>query len=194
MENITDNQFTEWNQGIKSGSKNSYSDFFRACYEHYVRFAYRYVKSKDQACDLAQEAFIKLWKHREQLDTSKSLKSYMFTIIRNLCLNHIRDYKNRFEHLEDKEQSVHALIIHQEQEGTSYVEQTIEIIEKLIKQLPERQREAFELSRFDGLLHNEIAEVMNISERTVNNHIVSASNFLREKYEVYNRRDIDIAL
>ncbi len=118
----------------------------------------------------------------------------MFTIIRNLCLNHIRDHKNRFESLEGKEQSVHSLMIHQEQDGSSYMEQTIEIIEKLIKKLPERQREAFELSRFDGLLHEEIAEVMNISARTVNNHIVSASNFLREEYEVYNRRDIDIAL
>lgn len=194
MENITDNQFTEWNRAIKNGSKECYSEFFRACYEHYVRFAYRYVRSKDQACDLVQEAFIKLWKTRDQLDTSKSLKSYMFTIIRNLCLNHIRDHKNRFESLEGKEQSVHSLMIHQEQDGSSYMEQTIEIIEKLIKKLPERQREAFELSRFDGLLHEEIAEVMNISARTVNNHIVSASNFLREEYEVYNRRDIDIAL
>ncbi|MDZ7806767.1 MAG: RNA polymerase sigma-70 factor [Gracilimonas sp.] len=194
MENITDKQFTEWSQAIRDGNKNSYSAFFRACYEHYVRFAYRYVRSKDQACDLVQEAFIKLWKNRNQLDPLKSLKSYMFTIVRNLSLNHIRDYKNRFETLDGDDHSLNALIIHQEQDNESNNEQTIQIIEKLIKELPERQREAFELSRFDGLRHEEVAEVMNISARTVNNHIVSACNFLREEYESYNRREINIAL
>ncbi|MFP8488203.1 RNA polymerase sigma-70 factor [Gracilimonas sp. Q87] len=195
MDNITDNQFTEWSHAIKDGSKKSYSDFFRNCYEHYVRFAYRYVKSKDQACDLVQEAFIKLWKNREQLDPSKSLKSYMFTIVRNLSLNHIRDHKSRFESLEDKDHSLNALIIHQEQnKNDSYIKQTVQIIEHLIKKLPDRQREAFELSRFEGLRHDEIAEVMKISARTVNNHIVSACRFLREEYEVKNERDKDIAL
>jgi RNA polymerase sigma-70 factor (ECF subfamily) len=195
MEDITDNQFTEWSNAIKDGSKKSYSEFFRACYEHYVRFAYRYVKSKDQACDLVQEAFIKLWKNREQLDPSKSLKSYMFTIVRNLSLNHIRDHMSRYESLDDNDRSLNALIIHQEQnKNDSYIEQTVQIIEQLIKKLPERQREAFELSRFDGLQHDEIAEVMNISARTVNNHIVSACNTLREEYEIFNRRDIEIAL
>ena len=195
MENITDNQFTEWSQAIKNGEKESYSNFFRACYEHCVRFAYRYVKSKDQACDLVQEAFIKLWKNREQLDPAKSLKSYMFTIVRNLSLNHIRDHKNKFESIDDREISFDALIIHQEQNtNDSYIKQTAKIIESLITKLPDRQREAFELSRFDGLQHDEIAEVMNISARTVNNHIVSACNTLREEYEILNRRDIEIAL
>jgi RNA polymerase sigma-70 factor (ECF subfamily) len=118
----------------------------------------------------------------------------MFTIVRNLSLNHIRDHENRFESLDGDNRSLNALIIHQEQNNDSYTEQTIQIIEKLIKKLPERQREAFELSRFDGLQHDEIAEVMNISARTVNNHIVSACNFLREEYEIYNKRDIEIAL
>jgi len=195
MENITDNQFTEWSQAIKNGDKESYSNFFRACYEHYVRFAYRYVKSKEQACDLVQEAFIKLWKNREQLDPAKSLKSYMFTIVRNLSLNHIRDHKNKLESIDDREISFDALIIHQEQNtNDSYIKQTVKVIKRLIKKLPERQREAFELSRFDGLQHDEIAEVMNISARTVNNHIVSACNTLREEYEILNRRDIEIAL
>ena len=195
MENITDNQFTEWSQAIKNGDKESYSNFFRACYEHYVRFAYRYVKSKDQACDLVQEAFIKLWKNREQLDPAKSLKSYMLTIVRNLSLNHIRDHKNKLESIDDREISLDALIIHQEQNtNDSYIKQTVKVIKKLIKKLPERQREAFELSRFDGLQHDEIAEVMNISARTVNNHIVSACNTLREEYEILNRRDKVIAL
>lgn len=195
MENITDNQFTEWSQAIKNGDKESYSNFFRACYEHYIRFAYRYVKSKEQACDLVQEAFIKLWKNREQLDPAKSLKSYMFTIVRNLSLNHIRDHKNKLESIDDREISFDALIIHQEQNtNDSYIKQTVKVIKRLIKKLPERQREAFELSRFDGLQHDEIAEVMNISARTVNNHIVSACNTLREEYEILNRRDIEIAL
>jgi|AntRauTorcE11897_2_1112592.scaffolds.fasta_scaffold00306_16 RNA polymerase sigma-70 factor (ECF subfamily) len=186
MENITDHQFQKWCEEIRNGSKDSYSDFFRSCYEHYVRFAYRYVKSKSQACDLVQDAFIKIWKKRDNLDPSKSLKSFTFTIIRNLCLNHVRDYKNRFETLDDSNHQPNALIIHQDQENDSYIEETLNTIESLIKKLPERQQEAFELSRVDGLRHEEIAEVMNISARTVNNHIVSALKFLRKEYEIYN--------
>ncbi|MEX0724319.1 MAG: RNA polymerase sigma-70 factor [Gracilimonas sp.] len=176
MENITDHQFQKWCEDIRDGSKDSYSDFFRSCYEHFVGFAYRYVKSKPQACDIVQDAFIKIWKNRDSLDPSKSLKSFTFTIIRNLSLNHVRDYKNRFESLENSDHSSNALIIHQDQENDSYIEETVNTIELLIKKLPERQREAFELSRVDGLRHEEIAEVMDISARTVNNHIVWECN------------------
>jgi len=55
-----------------------------------------------------------------------------------------------------------------------------------IDQLPDRQKEAFNLSRFEGLDHDEIAEVMNVSPKTVNNHIVTALRSLRDKYEQYD--------
>lgn len=61
------------------------------------------------------------------------------------------------------------------------------MLNRWISNLPNRQQEAFRLSRFDGLDHAEIAEVMDVSEKTVNNHIVAALSFLREKYEEYKK-------
>jgi RNA polymerase sigma-70 factor (ECF subfamily) len=64
-------------------------------------------------------------------------------------------------------------------------DERMDLLKNWITDLPERQREAFELSRFEGLDHDEIASVMNVSSNTVNNHIVAALKRLRDRYNVY---------
>ena len=98
----------------------------------------------------------------------------MYTIVRNLCLNFIRDHQSRTADLNE----AGVLTIHQETEIDDPVDLE-SMLTELLEGLPERQREAFELSRFDGLTHEEIADVMDVSPRTVNNHLVAALKTLR---------------
>lgn len=164
---------------IKKGDRKVYADFFRDHYAQFVGYAMRYLKSKSDAADIVQNAFVKLWENRKQLDAEKSITSFMYTIVRNLSLNHIRDHKQKHVDLEQA-----TLTIHQQPDILS--EQNTspeEVISILIEKLPERQREAFELSRIDGLQHEEIAEIMDVSPRTVNNHIVAALKSLRKAYD-----------
>ncbi len=168
-----------WITEIKKGNRLAYSNFFRESYGTYVAYAQRYVYSKDASSDIVQDAFIKLWEVREQLEAHKSLKAFMYTIVRNLALNYIRDHESRYTELDEEN-----LSNHQEEKKDSGEDSSSEsLFQVLISRLPERQKEAFELSRFDGLQHDEIAQIMNVSPRTVNNHIVAALKTLRDEYE-----------
>lgn len=168
---------------IRKSNRLAFSNFFRAYYAVYVAYSQRFVDSKDQAADIVQEVFVKLWEIRNTLDSDKPLKSLVYTMVRNHSLNHLRDYENRYTDLNEN-----ALTIHQQQVHTEEQQPDSSIFNELIKELPERQREAFELSRFDGLQHDEIAEIMDVSPRTVNNHIVAALKTLRDAYENYKQK------
>lgn len=146
----------------------------------------RYTHDRAAAKDVVQDCFVKLWQKRMYIDPEKPLKSYLYTMVRNRALNMIRnqagvevnhDMANHISEAATNEES--------DQEGDSLEEFFIQCIE----QLPDRQKEAFELSRFEGLDHEEIAEVMNLSPKTVNNHIVAALRFLREHYSLHKQED-----
>lgn len=162
--------------------KENFNTLFREMYPRLVGYAFRFTKEKASAADIVQDSFVKLWQQRNRINIEHSLNAYLFRTVRNLSLNHIRD--NAYEQpgldpsmIEDMAQGKEA-----EQVNDMNVRR-MKLLKKWIGQLPERQREAFELSRFDGLDHDEIAEVMNVSKRTVNNHIVDALRNIKKYQE-----------
>jgi RNA polymerase sigma-70 factor (ECF subfamily) len=160
---------------IRAGNRLAFSDYFRKNHDRYVRFAIRFVGNKSDALDIVQEVFIKLWENRAAINPDKSLSAFVFTSIRNKSLNFIRDHQAKFEETElDELPAASAPDLDDEHSETEQIKQWIEA-------LPERQREAFLLSRFEGLQHDEIAEIMNVSPRTVNNHIVAALKSIRDR-------------
>jgi len=147
----------------------------------------RYTRDEAAAKDVVQDCFVKLWNTRRRINPDRSLKSYIYTMVRNRALNLIRDQAV----VEINHQLAINSVFYTEPE---IVEGTQPELNNLFKhwigQLPERQKEAFELSRFEGLDHQEISEVMNLSPKTVNNHIVAALSFLKERYSNYKPEDI----
>lgn len=178
-------------QRIKASNDAAFDQLFRLLYNDLVRYAMTFTRDKDQACNVAQDVFIKLWQIRDQIDTGKSLKALLFQMIRNKSLNLLRDTRKEVTGLELADLQHEDLITGPEStsgEEPDHLEQTGYLTEKLhewVEQLPERQREAFELSRFDGLDHEEIAQVMQVSARTVNNHLVAALRQLRIQYDMH---------
>jgi len=173
---ITEEQFKYWSDKISSGDKSAFTELFNDTYTMFVNFSYRYVKSKSTATDIVQDAFIKLWNNRDKLDSEKSLKSFLFTIVRNLSLNHIRDSHLTYIPGDELRRSFNT-DLDDEPDIWDEVEQKLP---QWIENLPDRQQEIFELSRYEGLTHKEIAAVLDISPRTVNNHINNALETLRE--------------
>lgn len=181
MNELTPEQFSQLSKRISKSEKEAFDTLFRILYGALVRFAFRYVKQKANATDIVQEAFIKLWHNREALDDELSIKAYLYKIVRNLSLNHIRDHSFEQTGLEipdlpaeDKSDVANRRIKDLNR---------MNLLKQWITELPERQREAIKLSRFEGLDHDEIAEVMNVSKRTVNNHIVQAMKNIQRMYE-----------
>lgn len=183
MRAISDEQFTAWARGLQQSDRAAFSALFEATYDGLFGFARYIVRDPGAAHDVMQDVYMKLWRVRETIDPGRSLKSLMYQMVRNYALNHERQKKAR------SAQSIDDSL--REPASSSDIERDVEVqalserIEDWIAQLPERRREAFVLSRYEGLSHEEIAQVMSLTPRTVNNHIVLALQDLRARLQAY---------
>ncbi len=162
-------------------TKESFDELFRSLHAPLVNYAFRYLKRRDSASDIVQDAFIKLWHQRDSLEHQQSLKAYMYTIVRNLSLNYLRDNARELTDSDLLYKTELAAVTENSEEELK--KQRIRLLKRWVLELPERQREAFELSRYEGLDHEEIALVMDVSRKTVNNHIVEALRNLQKLHD-----------
>lgn len=184
MNNPDTETFKNWSKQIKQSNRNAFDELFRCLYPQLVYFAMRFTKQKASACDIVQDSFVILWNKREEIDPEQSLKAFMFKIVRNRSINWLKRTDNNHQDLEDH---LHVIATKSDESvPTANVLSTL--FRSWIEELPDRQQEAFELSRFEGLDHDEIAGVMGVSPKTVNNHIVAALNTLRNQYDHYRQR------
>lgn len=175
-----------WARKIKASDERAFSKLFHHLYPRLVKFSWRYTQAKTSAKDVVQESFVKLWDVRTDIDPSKSLRAYLFQTVRNRSLNYIRDHSSDDIPIGD--------LPHGHLKSSDYIPEITPEENKdekkmlqWIDQLPDRQREAIRLSRFEGLDHEEIAYVMDISPRTVNNHIGAALSKLEKKWNNYKK-------
>lgn len=174
--------YSSWCRRLAASDANAFEELFRATHAMLVRYAGTFIRDHAAARDLVQDAYVRIWERRTTLDPRRSLKALLFRTVRNLALNRARDRRTRRDLLTDYEPDVyreptpdaHA-------EGREFGRH----LDAWISALPERQREALRLSRFEGLSHEEIADVMDISPRTVNNHLVKALKHLRDCTAAY---------
>ena len=194
MDQPTTEQIREWAEKISQSDRDAFNALFRALYYPLTYYAFRYTKSQDQACDIVQDAFVLIWQQREEIDPGQSLKSYLYKMVRNKSLNHMRDHTSRMVNLDNLAKSELGIFKPvQMDEDQKAAERLESKFMAWIDELSDRRKEAFELSRFEGLNHDEIADVMNLSVKTVNNHIVDALSHLRKRYEshIENEKSIE---
>lgn len=181
MSVLTAEKFEEWVVELRKSNEDAFSELFRQTYNPMLRYALRFTADEEAARDILQDVYIKLWNKRVELEADKSLKAYLYSMVRNRCYNYLRDHSRVEIGLDENPP---ADVSSQNKEAETRETETLKSrVNSWIEDLPVRQREAFELSRFEGLDHSEIAEIMDCSPRTVNNHIVSALNYLRNKYQ-----------
>lgn len=184
MNQLTEEQIEALAGKIKRSDKKAFDDFFRLMYPQLTGFAMGYLRDKNLAYDIVQDSFVILWQKRTGIEPEKSLRSYMYRTVRNRCLNELRNY-SKVTVSSELVENVMMTIEMKNEDGNEEKDSLINRFREWITALPERQREAFELSRYEGLNHDEIADVMNISAKTVNNHIVAAISQLRENYKQF---------
>ena len=137
-----------------------------------------FLKQKEDAEGIVQEVFIKIWESRSKIDIYASFESFLFTIAYNATMSLLRkrmsETKSR-EYLKSLQQFSSAEQITDEIQYKELKQK----VESLLKQLSPRQEEIYRLSREEGLTHEEIARKLNISESTVNNHLVKTIKFFK---------------
>lgn len=142
-----------------------------------ISFSLKFVKSEEFAEDIFHDTFTALWQTRHFLDNNIAISSYLYTIARNRILNILRDLSP-----EDK---LHDFILSQAIDHSEDVFEKVStselksIILQAINKLTKRQREVFEMSRYDGMSHEEIAQALGISVYTVQEHISAALKTLQ---------------
>ena len=145
--------------------------------EHFkglTAFALKYVSDIDEAKGVVHEAFVKLWEKHPGLDPDTNYKSYLYTSVRNKCLNKIRDDK-KLVSLQEANKEVST--------DTNSSIETKELEREIafaLNTLPTKCRQVFELSRVEELKYSEIAERMNISVKTVEAQMSKALKLMRE--------------
>lgn len=178
MTNATD--YRQWARRIRRSEEKAFQELFMDSYQPLMRYSLNFIKDTDVASDILQEVYAHLWEIRDRLDEDKSLKALLYRMVKNRSINHIRARRPvRLDDVAPSEQPS------EEMPAESIRMDSDDMLERQLSEwieaLPPRQREAFELSRFEGLDHHEIADVMECAPRTVNNHIVSALSTLREQ-------------
>lgn len=173
-----DNHDTIVVQGLKNSDFNSFDLLYKKYVKRLYCFALGYLKSHGDAEEMVQEVFLKVWEKRHTLDETRSFNSYLFTITKNSILNHFRKKANEESYVGYLKQNVKSMHTGTE-ENIIYSDLEMHL-KNIINKLPDKRKEIFILSRELGYSNEKIAEVLNISKKTVENQITNALKYIQE--------------
>ncbi len=169
---------------IQNSDAKAFEQLFNMHYLHLVAFANTFLHDIDNAENIVQNIFVKLWENREEYKI-QSITGYLMVAVRNSCHNEIKrqQHQRTYELNNDNQEII---------EHVNYSDSGVmNKINAIINQLPEQRKKIFKLNRLEGLKYREIAEKLNISQKTVETQMGKALKFLRDnllelKKQVYN--------
>ena len=166
---------------LQNSDKNAYKQLFLKYYSPLCEYASQYISDEDSE-ELVQDLMLFIWETRKSLIIGTSLKSYLFISTKHRCLNAIK--KNLYhERIHNK---IYDKLKDQFEDPDYYfVNDLTSNIKKAIQELPENYRETFALSRFGELTHNQIANKLGVSVKTVEYRISQSLKILRVKLKDY---------
>lgn len=165
---------------ISKGDKDAYAIVFRKYYGKVYNFILSIVKDADTAKDMVQNVFMKLWDKRRMLTSIQSLDSYLFILSRNLTFDYFRSaYKKHRLPMEELD-SILMSRISQDPSPKNEAGSELDYIRSLVCKMPERRRDIYIMSKFDGLSNQIIADYLGISKKTVENQLTLANSEIKK--------------
>ncbi|MEO3402472.1 RNA polymerase sigma-70 factor [Mucilaginibacter sp. CAU 1740] len=167
---------------IKQGSQKAFERLFKDHFKSLHAYAYTFLKDDEQAEEVVQNVFCRVWEKRDQLKTDGSIKAYLYRAVHNESLNYLKHQKVRASfgvyYADEMEQNTGG------DEPASKKLMAAELqrhIEKAMSELPEQCRIIFQLSRFEQLKYQQIADQMGLSIKTIENQMGKALRVMRQK-------------
>ena len=171
-------------RAFKKGDTKAFENLFQKYHKKLYAFLFHLLHSKEDAEEIVQETFIKIWEKRDDFIDGYSFDSFLFTIAKNAFLNQNRKKINQ-KVFED-----HLNFLEEISSGRTddYIifKETKEIINSIIEGLPPRRKEIFLLRKIEGLSRNEIAEKLDISVLTVDNQLLKSNIYLKDQLKKYS--------
>ena len=174
---------------FQQGDMAAFQQLFNRYSSSVVNFAFRFVHSRERAEELAQEVFLQVYRWQNRYEPKAKFSTWLFKIANNHCLNEVRKGEYRVSH-ESLDSQPNAEGDGRERDlpdtnprkGDDILaaKQAADKIQKILQRLPESQRSAVLLSRFEGLSYQEVAEVLGTTEKAVKSLVFRATQSLRE--------------
>ncbi len=167
--------------GVLDAVRNGDHDAFKKVYLHYVtplkNFMTVLLRDEEEAKEMTQEVFVRLWEKRDAINPAKSVKGLIYTMARNCALNY-------FEHKKVIDKYNLLAVAASEQELSSdeivIAKETAILTKIAVARMPAQRKRIFEMSHDQGLSNQEIAQQLNLSKNTVDNHLAAARKDLKE--------------
>lgn len=168
--------------GLKNGNEKVLDELFMRYYVRLTRYALRQINDPMVAEEIVQDAFIYLWKKRSSVNISTSLEAYLYKSVANKCINHIKSKIHRINRLTSNEDLGNSAVFRMVDLETKELHQLIELA---LKALPEQTALIYSFSRNTGLTYGEIAEKLDVSQKTIEYHISSALRSMKNILQKY---------
>ena len=169
--------------GLINGLESAYEELFMTYYAQLVVFAQKILSDEDLSREMVQDVFVMFYEKREVLNIHTSLKSHLYQTVRNRCLNEIKRNQIRREH--------HSGIFIDKKNQEAYLDDKMQETElearifSVVEALPRQCKRIFEMSRYEGIPNQEIAEKLQLSKRTVETQISKALKIMRKQLKDY---------
>jgi RNA polymerase sigma-70 factor (ECF subfamily) len=177
---------TQLNIMLKEGNPAAFEELFKQTFPRMLGYCSLFINDQAQANDLVQDCFVRLWEKRQTIDPRQSVESLLFVMLRNRCLNYLRDKKNdliekKISALEETELQHLYQLDFTGREEKSIEEQLIEAIKEAVEELPEKRKLVFIGAKIEGKKNKDVAEELGISVKAVEKHLHQAKEQIRKE-------------
>ena len=171
---------------VKNKDAQAFEFIFNTFYDKLYRVAYYYMSSDANAADMVSEVFYKLWLNANRLNKIENLENYLFFMTRNQCLSALRTEKKLM--YTSLQSDFRQQITTANPESALISQEFIQHLHKHIGSLPSRCQIIFLMVKEDGLKYKEVADILNISVKTVENQMTKAIGYLRKIVADYDSK------
>ncbi|NEW83887.1 MAG: RNA polymerase sigma-70 factor [Mariniphaga sp.] len=174
---LTSSNIAEIIRRLKKDDKSAVDELFSYYYPRLYHFSKSILKIENDIDDILQEVFVKIWLNRQKIGNVETFHSYIFTITKNEVLNLIRS--NMKDHTFKDELYLRSVAEEYQTQNQLEYDEIKSGIDHIVSSLTEKRQQVFLLSRTEGLSNKEIAQQLNISEKTVEDHITHAIKHIK---------------
>jgi RNA polymerase sigma-70 factor (family 1) len=171
----------QWVSALHQGDMQAFEKLFEKYHAPLYYHVLGFAKSARLAEDVVQDVFVKVWENRKNLKTGFSFKAYLFSIGKNHIIN-ILQRAARESHIRQEILSS-AVPSHNSTEDEIILADYEEITSQAVAQLPPKRKEVFTMCRYEGKRYDEVAQTLNISKKTVQDHIFKAEKSIQKYFE-----------
>ena len=189
MNRLTTIKFSELQLRLGSHDQNALKQLYDEYSNRLFHFAYGLIHSKELAEEIVQDVFIKIWEKRERISTLENLTGYLYTVTKNLSCSYLRKY-NGSRHINIDEFTLPYFKIDVSPEELMITNEMLQKINQAINDLPPRCRVIFKLVKEDGLKYKEVAGLLDISLKTVENQVGLALKKLHCSIDTFTLKPI----